>query len=161
MLTLALIVLMFSTNMFCQELFLKKVFGLENFKSVTNLAAKLQPTNFTADEAIEKLLENIDESQLTESREPRLGFDNGCQSPSCYILGSDGQDTSQTGGNVRLLKIKSRFFILLFKGGLGTYSNGCPSSHPCKFGFKCCPQFLYRKRKVCNQSYCPNPVNPS
>jgi len=145
MLTLALIVLMFSTNMFCQELFLKKVFGSENFKSVTNLAAKLQPTNFTADEAIEKLLENIDESQLTEAREPRLGFDNGCQSPSCYILGSDGQDTSQTGGS----------------GGLGSYSNGCPSTHPCKFGFKCCPQFLYRKHKLCNQSYCPNPVNPS
>jgi len=146
MLTLALIVLMFSTNMFCQELFLKKVFGSENFKSVTNLAAKLQPTNFTVDEAIEKLLENIDELQLTKVGEPRQGFDNGCLPPnSCGILGSGGQDTSHTGGS----------------GGLGTYSNGCPSTHPCKFGFKCCPLFQYRKRKLCNQSYCPNPVNPS
>jgi len=59
--------------------------------------------------------------------------------PSDIWSGSGGKDSLYTNGN----------------GGLKDFSNGCPSSRPCKFGLTCCPQAKIRGRLTCHYSYCP------
>jgi len=102
--------------------------------------------NQTLPDDLDKILDSLDRDILLQATNSSLHLyigENSCKPPACRAPG--GSDTRYTGAI----------------GGLGTHDNGCPSTHPCKFEFKCCPFLKIRQIKVCYQYYCPNPHVPS
>ena len=106
--------------------------------------------NQTLPDDLDKILDSLDRDILLQATNSSLHLyigENSCKPPACRAPG--GSDTTYTGAIVRNSGNHSFLLIFCFQGGLGTHDNGCPSTHPCKFEFKCCPFLKIRQIKVC------------